>query len=102
MQLATVNAIYHEFSGGKTDPVAIRDFVKMYYDKYASAPDQRPRYLLLLGDASYDFLDRIENNTQLVPAWQNSFSLDVLASYSSDDFYGYLDEAFSVSACATG
>ena len=92
VQLAPVNAIYHEFSGGKTDPVALRDFVKMYYDKFASSPDQRPRYLLLLGDASYDFLDRIENNTQLVPAWQNTFSLDVLSSYSSDDFYGYLDD----------
>lgn len=92
VQLASVNAIYNEFSGGKTDPVAIRDYVKMYYDKFASSPDRRPRYLLLMGDASFDFLDRMENNTQLVPAWQNAFSLDVLASYCSDDFYGYLDD----------
>lgn len=92
VQLASTSQIYNEFSGGRTDPAAIRDFVKMYYDKYAGDPSSRPRYLLLLGDGSYDYFDRLPGNSQLVPAWQNNFALDVLASYTSDDFYGFLED----------
>ena len=36
------------------------------------------RYLLLFGDASYDYKDRINNNTSLVPAYENNFALDPL------------------------
>ncbi|MCR6721931.1 MAG: type IX secretion system sortase PorU [Chitinophagaceae bacterium] len=64
----------------------------MYFDKYGSDPDNRARYLLLMGDASYDYLDRLADNTNLVPAWQNDFSLDVLATYVTDDFYGFLED----------
>lgn len=84
--------VYHEFASGRPDPVAIRNYVKMYYDKYGQNADDRLKYLLLFGDASYDNLDRLSNNTSLVPAWQNGFSLDVLATYASDDFFGFLED----------
>lgn len=89
---ATTLEIYQEFAGGQPDPVAIRDWVKMYYDKFGSQAATAPRYLLLLGDASFDYKNRLRNNTSLVPAWQNDLSLDPLATYASDDFYGYLDD----------
>jgi hypothetical protein len=34
----------------------------------------------------------VKNNTNFVPAWENNFSLDPLATYASDDFYGFLDD----------
>lgn len=92
VKVVTTQEIFHEFAAGKTDPVAIRDFVKMYFDKYGQSADDRPKYLLLFGDASYDNLNRIPDNTNLVPTWQNGFSLDVLASYASDDFFGFLED----------
>ena len=58
----------------------------------AQDPATKPRYLLLFGDASYDYKDRINNNTNLVPAYENNFALDPLSTYASDDFFGFLDD----------
>lgn len=90
--VVTTEQVYNEFSSGTPDPVAIRDFVKMYYDKAAGNAANRPKYLLLFGDASFDYKDRIKNNTNFVPAYENNFSLDPLATYTSDDFFGFLDD----------
>ncbi|MDP4264611.1 MAG: type IX secretion system sortase PorU [Bacteroidota bacterium] len=90
--VVTTQQVFNEFGSGSPDPAAIRDFAKMYYDKYGANPADKLKYLLLLGDASYDFKDRISNNTNFVPAWENNFSLDPLATYASDDFYGFLDD----------
>ena len=87
----TTEQVYNEFSSGSPDPAAIRDLVKMYWDKFGTTSD-KPRYLLLFGDASFDYKNRLLNNTSLVPAWQNNFSLDPLSTYTSDDFFGFLDD----------
>jgi hypothetical protein len=90
--VATTEQVYAEFGSGSPDPVAIRDYVKMYFDKYGADPANRPRYLLLFGDASYDYRDRLSGNTNFVPAYENNVSLDILGSYTSDDFYGFLED----------
>ena len=87
-----IDKIFNEFSSGMQDPVAIRDFVKMYFDKAGSTPANRPKYLLLFGDASFDYKSRIVNNTNLVPAYQSKIFLDPLSTYTSDDFFGFLDD----------
>lgn len=88
--VVTPQQVYNEFSSGKQDIGAIRNFVKMFYDRAANA-DQKPKFLLLVGDASYDYLSRIANNTNYVPVFQSTNSLSPVASYASDDFYGLLD-----------
>jgi Peptidase family C25 len=50
VKVVTTEQVYHEFSSGTPDPSAIRDFVKMYYDKAGSNTANRPRYLLLFGE----------------------------------------------------
>jgi Peptidase family C25 len=89
--VVTVNKIYNEFSSGMQDVTAIRDFIKMYYDKYKNTTKPL-KNVLFLGDASYDYLDRINNNTNLVPCWETTISNDPLLTYISDDFFGYLDD----------
>ena len=89
--IATTEQVYNEFAGGRPDPVAIRDFVKMYYDRYGTSLSDKPRYLLLFGDASFDYRDRLNSNTNFVPAWQSEQSIDPLSTYTSDDFFGFLD-----------
>jgi hypothetical protein len=81
--------IYNEFSSGAQDISAIRDFLKMLYDR--RSPAAPPMYLLLFGDASYDFKNREENNTNFIPSWQSPESLNPVGSYVKDDFYGLLD-----------
>ncbi len=82
--------IYNEFSSGTTDITAIRDFMKMLYDRSSSA--DMPKYLLLFGDASYDYKDFLANNTNIIPSWQSPESYNPVSSLVSDDYYGMLDD----------
>ncbi|HNR15376.1 MAG TPA: type IX secretion system sortase PorU [Chitinophagaceae bacterium] len=90
--VATTEQVFNEFGSGSPDPTAIRDFVKMYHDKYGTNTVDKLKYLLLFGDASFDYKDRINNNTNLVPSYQSVFSTDPLSTYASDDFFGFLDD----------
>lgn len=90
--VVTTDQIFHEFSSGSPDPVALRDFIKMYYDKYGNSVVDKLKYVLLFGAASFDYKDRLAGNTNLVPAYQSISSLDPLATYTSDDFFGFLDD----------
>ncbi|CAN5372166.1 type IX secretion system sortase PorU [soil metagenome] len=88
--VVTPQQIYNEFSSGAQDISAIRDFVKMFYDK-ATTSVELPQYLLLYGDGSYDNKKRFGTNTNLVPTYQSLNSNTIINSYVSDDFYGLLD-----------
>jgi hypothetical protein len=84
--------IFNEFSSGTPDPSAIRNFMKMLYDRAGGDPGLRPKFLLLFGSASY-----IQNESKpiyrnRVPSYQSSSSLDPLTSYVSDDYFGFLDD----------
>lgn len=89
----TVDQIYNEFSSGAQDVSAIRDFVKMFYDRAGADSSLLPKYLLLFGDGSYDYKDRVADNTNYVPTFQSSNSLHPVASFVSDDFFGLLDSS---------
>ena len=88
--VATPNQIYNEFSSGSQDISAIRDFVKMIYDR--APEDQKPKYLLLFGDGSYDYKNRIDIFSNFVPTFQALESLREVQSYVCDDFFGILDD----------
>ncbi len=96
--VVTTEQVYNEFGSGIADPTAIRDFVKMYFDKYSTSLSNRLKYLLLFGDASFDYKNRINGNTNLVPAYENNFSLDPLSTYTSDDFFGFLDDTEDINS----
>ena len=88
----TPQQIYNEFSSGAQDISALRDFVKMFYDKAAIA-SELPQYLLLYGDGSYDNRRRSSSNTNFIPTYQSFNSTVLTQSYVSDDFYGLLDDS---------
>ncbi len=96
--VVTTEQVYNEFASGSPDPTAIRDFVKMYYDQFKNNAADRPKYLLLFGDASYDYKDRLLNNTNYVPSYQNNISLDILSTYTTDDFFGFLDDTENINS----
>ena len=56
LQVAKVDVldIYDEFSYGKVDPQAIRDFLTYAYFNWNQG-GQKPHYVLLVGDGHYDF-----------------------------------------------
>lgn len=90
VKVVTLQSIYNEFSTGSQDIAAIRNFVKYVYDN-ASTTANRVKYLCLFGDGSYDYKDRIRNNTNLVPSWYSTNSFSLTSSFVSDDFFGMMD-----------
>mgnify|MGYP003740850881 CR=1 FL=1 len=90
VKVVTLQEIYNEFSSGSQDIAGIRNFVRYVYNN-ASAPEKRVKYLGLFGDASYDYKDRVNNNTNFVPSWFSLNSFSVTNSLISDDFYGLMD-----------
>lgn len=89
VHVADINQVYNEFSSGTRDVPSIRNFMKMFYDRSAG---QYPKYLLLFGDGSYDNKGEYASNTNFIPTFQSENSLSILASYQSDDFFGFLDD----------
>jgi len=87
--VTTPDKIYNEFSSGAQDITAIRDFIKMIYDRSGKSA---PRYLLMFGDASYDYKDRLVSNTNFVPTYESVESLDPIYSYVTDDYFGLMDD----------
>lgn len=87
--ITTPEKIYNEFSSGAQDVTAIRDFVRMLYNK--AQPGGELRYVLLFGDASYDYKNRIQNNTNFIPTYESANSLSPINSFVSDDYFGLLD-----------
>jgi hypothetical protein len=91
VKVIPLESIYQEFSSGKQDVAAIRNCIKYIYEN-ASVPEKRVKFVNLFGDASYDFKNRISNNTNVVPIYHalNS-STTGESSFASDDFFGLMD-----------
>ena len=87
VKIVDVEQIYNEFSSGKQDPTAIRDFAKMIYER-----DSDFKYLLLLGDGSYDFrwINTQFSNQSFIPAYETKESLNPLSAFPTDDYYALL------------
>lgn len=82
VQIVDVNKIYNEYSSGSKDITAIRDFITKLNTPLGSL-----KYVFLLGDTSYDFKNRVANNTDIIPSYQSESSGDVKASYVTDDYF---------------
>lgn len=87
----TPEKIFNEYSSGAQDPTAIKDFMKMMFDR-SDSTHVAPRFLLLVGDASYDYKDRLANNTNRVPTYETENSFSPIGSFVSDDYYAYLGD----------
>ena len=93
VEVVLIDEIYNEFSSGQQDLTAIRDFFRMLYKR--GQEDNYPfRYALLFGDASFDFKDRIpgNENQNIIPSYQSYESLNILQTFVTDDFFGFLDD----------
>ena len=90
--VVTPQQIYNEFSGGNQDATAIKQFMMMFYNR-ATTEAEMPKYLLLMGDASYKNRGRsIVGNTNFVVSFESANGISYINSYVSDDYFGLLDE----------
>ncbi|MDR1672402.1 MAG: type IX secretion system sortase PorU [Bacteroidales bacterium] len=93
----TTNQTYNEFSSGKQDPAAIRNFTKTVYERSGKL-----KYLLLMGKGSFDNKSNLVSsgkasaNTNFVATYQSAESLHNMQSYVSDDYFGILDDGEAI------
>lgn len=90
-KVVTTDQIYNEYSSGRQDISAIRDFIRMIYSRNLNTP-QALKYVLLVGDGSYINKNRnVISNTNFIPTYQSINSLSETQSIATDDFYGLMD-----------
>ncbi len=91
VKVLTLESIYKEFSSGNQDIGGIRNMIRYVYHN-ASTPENRLKYVCFFGDASFDYKNRIPNNTNFVPTWFSYNSFSLVSSFVSDDFYAMMDD----------
>jgi len=87
--IVPVSTLYDQFSGGRTDPAAIRNFLRTAFLTWK----QRPEFVMLLGDASFDYKN-LEGHAGagqpgcLLPTYENGFDNDVeiMRQFATDDW----------------
>ena len=83
--------MYNEFSSGNPDVTAIKKYMIHLYDS-AEDENERIRYLLLFGDASYKGNKSLAAaNSSNVICYQSRNSLSPTNSYVSDDYFAFLE-----------
>ncbi|OAV44162.1 type IX secretion system sortase PorU [Lewinella sp. 4G2] len=86
--VATTAQVYNEFSSGRDDAGALRNFARMIHER-----DPNFRYLLLFGDGSFDHRNILGLGTNFVPAYEHDGLPTEVASFPADDFYGIFGPA---------
>jgi hypothetical protein len=88
--LVTTEQVYNEFNGGTPDVTALRDYIAHAVRTWTV----KPRYVLLWGDAHYDYRMLAPNNTvkNFVPTYQIFETNDgdmnsVSTNYITEDFF---------------
>lgn len=90
--VVTTDQVYNEFSSGSQDISAIRDMARMFYGRAGSDTSSMPHNLLLFGDASFDYKNRVPTFTNFVPTFESRESETLAYSYVVDEFYAMLDD----------
>lgn len=80
--------VFNEFSGGKADVTAIRDYARFLYQQQAGSF----KYLLLFGKGTFDYLNVLNKNNNIILTYESRNSFAPLETYSSDDYFALLED----------
>ncbi len=83
--VVTTTQVYNEFGSGIADIGAIRNFLKMFYDRETS--NSMPKNVLLIGKTSYDFRNIMEKNSCYIPNYQGTTVFYREDCRSTDNFF---------------
>gem|GEM_PF-54379 len=87
--IAEGDQVFNEFSGGITDPMAVRDFLYRAYTTWKV----KAKYVLLFGDGHFDYKSISTTARNWIPPYQTSESIHQILSYASDDHFVMLNPA---------
>lgn len=80
-EIVDVENIYNEYSSGGKDITAIRNFI------YNLKNNGSLKYVLLLGDTSYDYKNKTTGNDNIIPSYQSEDSGSFGSTYVTDDYF---------------
>jgi hypothetical protein len=90
VKVVTTDEIYDNFSGGQTDPFAIRNYIKFLYElDGGGAPTLA--YVLLFGDANMDFKYHASNIIDRVPTFVHDIDKMGEETFATDEWYYQMD-----------
>ena len=96
-----ISALYDQFSGGRADPLAIRNFLRaVFLEQSAGGGARAPSFVTLLGDASYDYKKLLPNAPPPgqpgcpLPTFENGYDQIVLGGhqFTTDDWLLNVDD----------
>lgn len=85
-QVVMLSDIYSAFGYGNPDVSAIRNFLAFHYHN-----GRKLTHVLLFGKGTFDYKKKLGGRPNLVPTYSSRSSLNPLTTYSSDDYFGFLD-----------
>jgi hypothetical protein len=87
VKIVRTTDVYDEFSGGMFTPYAVRDFLAYAHAHWAPPA---PAYVLLVGDANLDYLDRFGTGSpNFVPTYV--FDADEVGQTANDNWFACVD-----------
>ncbi|MFQ5446168.1 MAG: type IX secretion system sortase PorU, partial [Saprospiraceae bacterium] len=86
--LVDVEQLYNEFSSGRKDATAIRDFAKMVLDR----SPEKFKSMLLFGDGSFDSRDIYKLGGDFIPVYETAHSTSPIYAFPSDDYFALLSD----------
>ena len=86
VRISLSSQVYNEFSSGKPDITAIRDYAKYLFENAGL------KYLLMFGKGTYDPKNILESGLNHLVIYESRNSLQPLATYGSDDYLGFLED----------
>jgi hypothetical protein len=97
-----VSALYDQFSGGRVDPSALRNFLRAAFYNWPLTPGGRaPAFVTMLGDGSHDFKNYLGRAAPgqpgtLLPSWEGGYDIVVRRQYATDDWLLNVDDTEQV------
>ena len=89
VQCVSIDQVYNEFSSGRVDPTAIRDFARYLYDQ-----ENGLKYMLLFGDGSFDYKHILSDlqDESFIPVYETENSYHPINAFPTDDYYALLED----------
>ncbi|MCU0639069.1 MAG: type IX secretion system sortase PorU [Candidatus Krumholzibacteria bacterium] len=84
-----IEEVYDNFSGGMKDPVAVRNYMKYLHDNFTENGEPAIRYLLLMGNGTYDPMDILGTGNDFVPLYMKDYGREIV---EDEDYFVRMDE----------
>jgi len=100
VEVYNIRNIYNEFSAGRIDPAAIRNFVAFKANQ--SGENNKLKYLLMFGSASFDYRGILFPVEEQVITYVSEESSNLVNTYHTDSYFANIGEPSNKYIAAVG